>query len=434
MKNHAVIGTQWGDEGKGKIVDHLTKSHDIVIRFQGGDNAGHTVVVNAVKYPLHLIPSGILHPHKSCLIADGVIVNPETLVSELKNLKKQSVKTAKLYLSSKANLIMPWHVIRDGITGGKIGTTKKGIGPTYADATARSGIRVVDLLKRKNFAQKVESQCKWNQQLIKTLTNFHNYTAKDFKDLDLKNTLDPQKIINTYRRAYKQLLKLGVQIVDGSLFLHQAKLARKSFLFEGAQATLLDIIYGDYPFVTCSHPTVGGIQMGTGHRPQNLHAVGVVKAYSTRVGEGPFPSELNNKIGQRLRDIGHEYGTTTGRPRRCGWLDTVILNYSTRINGLDSFAVTKLDVLSGLKELKVVTGYKYKGTTISNYPVATQTISECKPLYKTLPGWHEDITNIRKFTNLPKNAQKYIKFIEQQTGLSVKYIGVGPEREELIIR
>lgn len=393
--HQAIIGTQWGDEGKGKVIDFLAKKADIVVRYQGGANAGHTVVVGKEKFALHLIPSGILYANKICVIGDGVIVHPQTLVDELTDIKKRWPKTAKLYLSDKVNLVMPWHLQRDGIAGGQLGTTMRGIGPTYMDATGRRGIRVMDWLQAKKFAERVREEAIWNRGLIKLMGGKNNIYAK--------------VITKEYLAALKQLQKLGVEIIDGGKFLHES--SAKRILFEGAQATMLDIIHGDYPYVTSSHPTIGGLYIGTGFRPRNLLVTGVVKAYSTRVGAGPFPTELNDKIGEGLRERGHEFGTTTGRPRRCGWLDLFVVNYAVRVNGLDQLAVTKLDILTGIKTLRVRVGEKE---------------------YKSLPGWNEEITQINKFNKLPKNAQNYIRFIEKTTKVPVKFIGVGPERTQII--
>ena len=393
--HQAIIGAQWGDEGKGKVIDFLADKVDVVVRYQGGANAGHTVVVGKERFALHLIPSGILYGDKVCLIGDGVIVHPETLINELVDIKKRVKKTAKLLLSNKVQLVMPWHIIRDGIAGGAIGTTGRGIGPTYMDATGRRGIRVMDWLDKKKFEQRVEEEVIWNQKLIKLMGG--------------KAWLNAEEITADYLQQLKKIKALGVKIVDGSMMLWEADKKGQKILFEGAQATLLDIIHGDYPFVTSSHPTIGGMFIGTGFRPRKLTVTGVVKAYCTRVGNGPFPTELNDKTGEGMRERGHEFGTTTGRPRRCGWLDMEKLKYAVRINGLDQLAVTKLDILTGIKKLKVWVGK-----------------------YKELPGWSEDITTITQFSNLPINAQKYIRFMEKSSGVSVKFIGVGPEREQII--
>ncbi|MFZ1721388.1 MAG: adenylosuccinate synthase [Microgenomates group bacterium] len=433
-KNHAVVGTQWGDEGKGKVIDHLAAKHEVIVRYQGGTNAGHTVVADGQKFALHLIPSGILHTKSHCLIADGVVVDLETLLQELTSLKEKRDKIAKLFVSKKAHLIMPWHKIRDAIDGGKLGTTGKGIGPTYTDATNRVGIRMIDLLDKKVFAAKVKDGIKWNEFLIEALASYHGLSSQAKKKLAVDSALSATNIVAEYYSFYEKLLAYGIELVDSSEYLSQAVEAKKKILFEGAQATLLDITHGDYPFVTSSHPTYGGIPVGTGIRPRDLSIVGVVKAYSTRVGNGPFATELENKTGIGLRERGHEYGTTTGRPRRCGWLDLVVVKYAKRINGLDALAVTKLDILSGEKKLKVAIAYHVGNKKINEYPVSTTEKEQAKPVYVEFPGWKEDITKVRKFADLPKVAQKYIQFIEDSVGVPVKYIGVGPGREELIVR
>lgn len=435
MHTHqAVIGTQWGDEGKGKVVDYLAAQHDVIIRYQGGPNAGHTVVLGKKKFPLHLLPSGILYPAKTCVIGDGVIVNPVTLVSELERIVDQTKHRARLLLSLRAQVIMPWHEIRDGIAGGVVGTTKKGIGPTYTDAVSREGIRVYEVLDKKGFQKKLIQQLKWNTLLIQALVKYHELTQTEIKKLKLKSQLDPKIIVETYFQAFKRLETLGVEFCDTSAVLNQVTKKNQTCLFEGAQATLLDITYGDYPFVTSSHPTIGGIYIGTGIRPVNLEAIGVVKAYATRVGNGPFATELDNGIGEKLRQAGQEFGTTTGRPRRCGWLDLVIINYAKRINGLNALAITKLDILSGFETIRVAVAYQIDSEITQEYPISLTQKQEAVPLYRELEGWTEDISQAKKYSELPKAAQTYIEFIESQTGLPVTLIGVGPERNQLIVK
>ncbi len=428
----AVIGAQWGDEGKGKIVDFLAQNADVVVRYQGGANAGHTVVVGEEKFALHLLPSGILHPTKISVIGDGVIVHPATLIEELSVIKKRVKKTSKIYLSNKVNLVMPWHIVRDGIAGGAIGTTKRGIGPTYSDATARRGIRVMDLEKPVRLARRVAEEVEWNKGLIALMLKHHVVGAKDKKALGIADAVDSQKVTKEYLSQLKTLQKLGVEIVDGSKELQALDSKKKQILFEGAQATLLDITHGDYPFVTSSHPTIGGLYIGSGFRPRNIMVVGVAKAYVTRVGNGPFVSELFDRIGDGIRERGHEYGTTTGRPRRCGWFDAVSVRYSARVNGLDCLAITKLDILSGLKELKVALAYAYKNKQLVDYPADVEVAAHCKPVYKTLPGWEEDISKVAKFADLPKAAQNYIRFLSKTVGVPVRFVGVGPARKSLL--
>lgn len=430
----AVIGTQWGDEGKGKIVDYLMKKHDVVVRFQGGNNAGHTVVVGKESFPLHLLPSGILYENKTCLIADGVIVNPEVLVEELVSIRKRITKTAKLYLSKRSHVIMPWHIVRDGITGKKIGTTQRGIGPTYTDATGRQGIRAMDFTDSKRIKDLIKENAEFNRVMIDSILKFYQIKLSQKEKSHIKTATDAQKITTDYLRYFKKLEKLGVELTDSTELLNGYLSKQKSILFEGAQATLLDIIHGDYPYVTSSHPTIGGIFIGTGCRPRDLQVIGVSKAYSTRVGEGPYPTELDDKIGETLRKNGHEFGTTTGRPRRCGWLDLVALKYAVSVNGIDAISLTKLDVLSGLETLRIATAYQFKDKQIKNYPSETWLREKVKPVYKEFLGWNENISNVKSFEKLPKTAQKYVSFIEKQIGIPVKFIGVGPDRKELIVR
>lgn len=433
MAEHAaVVGTQWGDEGKGKVVDFLTRKSQVVVRYQGGTNAGHTVVVGREKYALHLIPSGILHSDKTCLIGDGVIVHPETLVRELGDLRKRVSKTARLLLSTKVQLIMPWHIARDGIAGGLVGTTKRGIGPCYADATARRGIRVMELDSPKHFKGRVKYEANWNKRLIKAMADSFGLSSTDLKGLKLSSVLNHKKVAEDYLSQFRELKELGVEITDGSAFLWEQDRVGKKILFEGAQATLLDITHGDYPYVTSSHPTIGGLYIGAGFRPRKIGVTGVAKAYSTRVGNGPFPTEIDDSVAEGLRSRGNEYGTTTGRPRRCGWLDLVTLRYAARVNGLDGLAVTKLDILSGIKKLKVAVAYKLGKKRLVNYPADVKKLEKCQPIYKTLEGWDEDITGVRKLKDLPKAAQNYLKFVEKDTGVPVAFVGVGPGRQQMI--
>lgn len=411
MKHLAVVGTQWGDEGKGKIVDYLAlpKKVTTIARYQGGNNAGHTVVVKGTKHAFHLIPSGILHAQKTCVIGNGVIIDPKVLVGELKKLPKRH---AKLVISEKCHLIMPWHQVIDGIAGGKLGTTGRGIGPTYTDYIGRRGIRLMEALDNKLFSKRVKEELIWNKKLIKIMGG--------------RLTTTDSKVVVSYRRYLNFLLKHpGIVIGDVSQLLNQVDAKNQAILFEGAQATLLDVAHGIYPFVTSSNPSVGGLFTGTGFRPRELRVVGVAKAYTTKVGAGPFPTELFDSTGQRLRDVGHEYGTTTGRPRRCGWLDTRIIKYSSQINGLDEIALTKLDVLSGFKRLKIAIGPKFS--------VKATDLAKTKVKYLTMPGWQEDITRVKRFKDLPKAAKNYVKMIERLSGLPVTMIGVGPNRNQLLI-
>lgn len=334
----------------------------------------------------------------------------------------------------KTQLIMPWHIALDGIAGGKVGTTKRGIGPAYADATARRGIRVMEALDKKRFSVRVKEEAAWNKKMIGVYEKHFGVKPKERKDYGLIGVTDATKIIREYQRYFNQLKRFGVSFADTSETLTKAEKIDQRILFEGAQATLLDITHGDYPFVTSSHPTVGGLFIGTGFRPRELSVIGVAKAYSTRVGNGPFPSELTNKIGEGMRERGHEYGTTTGRPRRCGWLDLVIIRYAARINGLDEIAMTKLDVLTGLKTLKVCVGYRLGGRKITEYPADVTVLERCRPVYRTLRGWNEDISKVRRFSELPRAAREYVQFVEKACGLPVKLVGVGPGRQEIVTR
>lgn len=412
--NIAVIGTQWGDEGKGKIVDFLAKRKTVkaVVRYQGGNNAGHTVVVSGEKHAFHLIPSGILTPNKTCVIGNGVVIDPEVLLMEVERLESRvGKKHARILISEKANLIMPWHKVIDGISGGKLGTTGRGIGPCYGDLAGRRGIRLMDTNDIKRFIERVKEEVNWNQKLIKLMGGSLGISR--------------EKIVNNYW-LWLNKIKANKQVTIGDVseWLDRIEKTGGEIVFEGAQATLLDVNHGTYPFVTSSNCTIGGLYTGTGFRPKKLKAIGVMKAYTTRVGEGPFPTELVDKVGQRLRDAGHEFGTTTGRPRRCGWLDTTIINYAKLINGLDVLAMTKLDVLTGINPLKIKVGPKFETDLIK--------LKQSKAVYEMMTGWKEDISQVRKFKDLPTQAKAYIKRVEKLTRLPIEMIGVGPERRQIV--
>lgn len=436
MTHLVVLGTQWGDEGKGKIVDLLAKGKKIstVVRYQGGNNAGHTVVVKGEKYAFHLLPSGILYSDKTCIIGNGVIINPQALAAEIKMLEARvNKKHARVLISHKAHLIMPWHMVRDGIAGGKIGTTSRGIGPTYSDYVRRNGIRMMDTNVKKRFSQRVKEELIWNRKLIKLMLDFYKISSFQRAKFNLRKVLNEKKIVDQYWRWLQALKKNSlIEVVDVSLVLNKLEKENAAILFEGAQATLLDIAHGTYPFVTASNPTLGGLYTGTGFRPEKLKVIGVAKAYTTRVGKGPFPTELFDKIGQKMREVGHEYGTTTGRPRRCGWLDLTILKYAKMINGLDALAIPKLDVLTGIDPLKVAIAYKIGNREINTFTVDGEELAKAKVIYEKLPGWTEDITKIRKYRDLPKQAKLYIEKIEAFTQTPVELIGVGPERRQII--
>ena len=406
MSTSIIIGTQWGDEGKGKIVDYQSQKADVVARYQGGPNAGHTVIVGHKKTVFHLIPSGILN-NKICILGNGMVIDPEELLEEVKNLKKQEISIKKhLFISNKAHLILLHHRKEDSKGHGKkIGTTGRGIGPCYTQKISRKGLRVSDLIENK----------KWLDEYLKI-------------NLNSKERSKAKKTLNKFVKVF------GKNITDTSLLLHKYYRAKKKIIFEGAQGTLLDIDHGTYPFVTSSNSTAGGACTGTGFGPAQINQVwGIAKAYTTRVGEGPFPTELNTKIGEKLRKVGGEYGATTGRPRRCGWLDLVILRYACRVNGLTYLVITKLDVLDGLKQIKVCIGYKYKGKILKQFPTSISILENCKPVYKTFDGWEADISKIKKFEKLPVKAKKYLRFIQKDLEVPIKIISVGPKRAQTII-
>ncbi|HDZ24681.1 MAG TPA: adenylosuccinate synthase, partial [Desulfobacteraceae bacterium] len=399
MSNVVVVGTQWGDEGKGKIIDLLTEYASTVVRFQGGNNAGHTLVVGGEKFILHLIPSGILHPNKKCLIGNGVVVDPGVLISEIKNLRARGVEITpgNLYLSERAHLIMPYHNALDWAREAKkgkkkLGTTGRGIGPCYEDKAARVGLRAVDLLDRKYFLNRLRS----------------NLDKKNFI-LEKYYKVKPLNRAKIVRDSAKWSKFLAPFISNIALQIDQALQKKENILFEGAQGTHLDLDHGTYPYVTSSNPVAGSISAGAGLGPRKIDSVvGLVKAYTTRVGDGPFPTELKDKTGEHLRDRGREYGSTTGRPRRCGWLDTVVLRESVRLNSLDMFALTKLDILTGLKKIKICIAYKLNGKKIKYIPADLASFQRCEPVYETLPGWSEDITGAKKMSDLPPAARKYV--------------------------
>ncbi len=436
MKNVAVIGTQWGDEGKGKTVDVLAQNpkYEAVVRYQGGNNAGHTVIVDGQRHAFHIIPSGILYPNKTCVIGNGVIINPEVLLKEIKTLEsKVGNNHAKLLISGKAHIIMPYHMIRDGIAGGKIGTTKRGIGPTYMDYIGRNGIRMMDTETKKRFSKRVKEEVAWNKKLIIAMLDHFDATLEEKEKINLEETLDSDKIIEKYWHTLEKIKKNPlIEVTDTSVYLNNLQNQGKGIIFEGAQATLLDIAHGTYPFVTSSNPTIGGLYTGTGMRAKDLKIIGIAKAYTTRVGSGPFPTELLDNTGEKLREVGKEFGTTTGRPRRCGWLDLTIIKYSKMINGLDSLVIPKLDVLTGVNPLKIAVSYEVDGQKTDLFIVNEKKLSRAKPIYEEMPGWQEDITEVRNFEDLPEQAQNYIRKIEQFTGLPVESIGIGPQRDQII--
>jgi len=423
MANIVIVGTQWGDEGKGKIVDLLAEFADLVVRFQGGNNAGHTMVVAGEQFISHLVPSGILQK-KTCIIGNGVVVDPAVLVGELDNLSNRGVDVGpdRLKISEKAHIIMPYHQqldhAREKMKGDKkIGTTGRGIGPCYEDKASRRGIRFAELIDPEVFTEMVTSVLKEK--------NF--YLEKFFAT----EALDPQSMIDQYQGYAK---RLAPHVTNISVLIYNAIKQGKQVLFEGAQGTHLDIDHGTYPFVTSSNTVAGNACCGAGIGPKEINAViGIVKAYTTRVGRGPFPTELFDEIGDKIQKKGAEFGATTGRRRRCGWLDIVLLRNSIRLNSLTGLVITKLDVLDGLPSLEICTGYEYDGEIISDFPANLKVLDTCKPVYETLPGWTEDITQIRRFEDLPKNAKTYLTRIEELTETPIQIISVGPGREETIV-
>lgn len=424
MPANIVVGTQWGDEGKGKIIDILASRADVVVRSQGGNNAGHTVVNNGNTYKLHLIPSGILYPDKLCLIGAGVVLDPKDFTGELDSLHERGISTDNLKIDPRAHVVMPWHIILDGLSekfrgNSDIGTTKRGIGPAYMDKYERCGIRVYDLVNEEIFAQKARSTGKLKNKII---TEVYGGEAVDI-----------DAVINEYKE-YGKILKPYVD--DVSVLTFEADKNGKTIMFEGAQATLLDIDFGTYPYVTSSHPLSAGVCVGTGVGPRIIsNVIGVAKAYTTRVGKGPFPTELDDEIGNKIREVGGEFGTTTGRPRRTGWFDAVIVKHSVRVNGLDGLAINKLDTLQGLGTLKVCVGYKKAdGSVINNFPPTLEELEGCEPIYEELEGFNEDISNCRSFEQLPDSCKKYIERLEELCGCHVAMIGVGPDRTQIIER
>lgn len=423
MSVKVVVGSQWGDEGKGKIIDLLSEKADIVARYQGGANAGHTVVIEGEKYVLHLIPSGILQKDTLCVIGNGVVIDPMALMAEIKLLESKGIEVnGRLFISHRAHVIMPYHKLLDEAKESKdaekkIGTTGRGIGPAYVDKINRMGVRIVDLLDRKTFSEKLHRNIEEKNEILKKI-----YGASE---------LDVEQIVSEYQEFDK---KMDPYIKDVSVFINESLEKNKNILLEGAQGTLLDIDFGTYPYVTSSNPTSGGACAGIGIGPTRINSVmGVIKAYTTRVGMGPFPTEVSDDE-LNLRELGDEFGATTGRPRRCGWFDAVIANYAVRVNGIDAFALTKLDVLDTFEELKICIAYKYQGTTITNFPSEIRILNECEPVYETLPGWKQSTTTIRQFKDLPANAKKYVEQIEKLTSTPAKIVSVGSGREQTIIR
>ncbi len=417
-----VVGAQWGDEGKGKIIDCLAKEAEVVTRFQGGDNAGHTVVYGANVFKLHHIPSGILNPGTICLLGSGMVVNPLVLVRELDELEKRGIDTSALYISSNAHLVMSYHHDLDEeneklLGENKIGTTGRGIGPAYADKALRRGLRAIDMVDPERFRQRLAECLKIQNLILQTLYNHEGYSIEKMEDL-----------------YYPAIKRLGPMVKDTSLLLSQHIAAGRKILFEGAQGALLDIDHGTYPYVTSSSTTAAAASSGAGIGPLHLEEVlGVIKAYTTRVGEGPFPTEEKGEAGEQLRQRGVEFGTTTGRPRRCGWFDAVVARYAARINSLSGLAVTKLDVLSGLDTINLAVAYDYQGSVINDFPLSIAELDKCKPKYEVFPGWDEDISGVKEIENLPGEARRYLEAIEEITGVPVVMVSVGADRTQTIL-
>ena len=423
MSAFVVLGAQWGDEGKGKMTDYLAEEAEVIVRFQGGNNAGHTVEVGDKQYKLHLIPSGILYDNKLNIIGNGVVVDHKALFTEIDYLEGEGVKVTpeKLIVSDRAHVIMPYHKILDKLkekARGKndIGTTGKGIGPCYTDKFERSGIRVCDLIKENIFKEKLKENI-------------------DSKNKYIVNVLGGEEL--NYNEILSEYLELAERlkpyVQDTSVRLYDEIKQDKTVLFEGAQGMLLDIDYGTYPYVTSSNTTACGVASGSGIGPTMVtNAVGIAKAYTTRVGKGPFPTELDNEIGGWIREKGHEYGVTTGRSRRCGWLDAVILKTTVRVSGLTSLCVTKIDTLAGLEKLKICVGYKFNDKVIDYFPASLDDLAKCEPIYEEFDGWSEEVANARSYDELPENAKKYLTRIEELTGTKISIVGVGPRRDQTI--
>ena len=422
MSTAVITGTQWGDEGKGKIVDYLAGRADVVVRYQGGSNAGHTVAVGGEEYKLRLLPSGVLYKNAKNIIANGVAFDPQVMLDELAALNERGGIKPQIFVSDRAHVVLPYHRIMDGIGdeqkgANKIGTTKRGIGPCYIDRDDRIGIRVCDLMDKDEFARKLKiNLAKKNEELQK----LYDHAPLDYDEIFAEYT------------AYAE--KLRPYVCETITLVNDEINAGAKVLFEGAQATMLDIDYGTYPFVTASHPVSGGVTVGAGVAPRKIdRVIGVVKAYCTRVGEGPFPTEQLNATGDKLREAGHEYGTVTKRPRRTGWLDACVVRYAGILSGIDYMAVTRLDILDGFDEIKLCTGYKHKNKVYNIPPASLKTLAEVEPIYETFPGWKEDISGIRRYNDLPANARKYLERMASVTGIALGIVSVGPNRDQTII-
>ncbi|WLR41868.1 adenylosuccinate synthase [Bacillus carboniphilus] len=419
MSSVVVVGTQWGDEGKGKITDFLSQNAEVVARYQGGNNAGHTIKFDGKTYKLHLIPSGIFFKEKTCVIGNGMVVDPKALVEELSYLHERHISTDNLKISNRAHVILPYHLKLDEVEeqrkgANKIGTTKKGIGPAYMDKAARIGIRMADLLDKDVFKEKLSINLAEKNRLLQRM-----YDVEGFE------------IDEIFEQYYQYGQQIKNYVCDTSVVLNDALDEGRRVLFEGAQGVMLDIDQGTYPFVTSSNPVAGGVTIGSGVGPSKIdHVVGVSKAYTTRVGDGPFPTELTNEIGDHIREVGREYGTTTGRPRRVGWFDSVVVRHARRVSGLTDLSLNSIDVLTGIETLKICVAYQYKGEIIEHFPASLKSLSECTPVYEEMPGWTEDITGVKSLHELPENARHYVERISQLTGIPLSIFSVGPDRTQ----
>ncbi|MDP3804459.1 MAG: adenylosuccinate synthase [Candidatus Omnitrophota bacterium] len=418
MPNIVIVGAQWGDEGKGKVIDLFAAKVDFIVRYQGGNNAGHTVVIGEDRFILHLIPSGILHPKKICVIGNGVVIDPHAFLDEIATLRKKGIRVdGRLFISENAHVIFPYHKKLDELKEEKkkkIGTTKKGIGPCYADKVERSGIRIADLLDEKLFKEKLKANLKEKNAVLSKI-----YNAEPFSF---------DSIYSEYL-AYAKAIKIYVS--NTTVMLNGAIKKGKRLMFEGAQGTILDVDHGTYPFVTSSNATAGGASTGTGVGPTKIDKViGVVKAYTTRVGEGPFPTEFSKDLMERIRNKGREFGATTGRPRRCGWFDSVIVGHSIMVNGIDEIIVTKLDVLDELKSINICVAYRFEGKVYDEFPSNIRVLSGCEPLYEELPGWREDTTRITSYSKLPRNAKNYLMRIRNLLNIKIVLVSVGSDRKQ----
>lgn len=419
MSTVVVVGTQWGDEGKGKITDFLAESADVVARYQGGNNAGHTILIDGKKFKLSLIPSGVFYKEKTCVIGNGMVINPEALIQEINYIHDNGFDTKNLVISDRAHVIMPYHMVLDALEEdrkgpNKIGTTRKGIGPCYMDKAARNGIRIADLMDAEEFELRLRPLMEEKNQVITQV-----YGAEP---------LNVEEILTKYLE-YAEVLR--GYVTDTSVVLNDAIDADSRVLFEGAQGVMLDIDQGTYPFVTSSNPSAGGVCIGSGVGPSKIkQVIGVAKSYTTRVGDGPFPTELNDATGDYIRETGHEYGTVTGRARRVGWFDSVVVRHARRVSGITGLSLNSLDVMSGLETVKICTGYKFRGDIITHYPASLKMLAECEAVYEELPGWSEDITSAKTLEDLPANTRKYVERVSELTGIPISIFSVGRNREQ----